>query len=356
MQLYIAGGCGEHGRNCFYIQNGTNNFMVDCGIIIEEGGNYGYPKLSDEQIANCNLVFITHSHGDHTGALPWLFERGYKGKVIASKFTFEQIPFNMENALYLEDICPNGKGEYMGISIEWGRTGHCVGGVWYSLVYGGKTMLFSGDYSFGTQVYANDEIAGKRADIAVIDCAYGKKLVDYQESCFKLIKRVRELFRKHKIIFMPVPKHGRSVELLELFSKSGMAEYFYGDEYIMNEIANLDKYAPWLKHSPNIDKFKPYTGEGEQGVVFISDSQLNKPMQQLIAKDLLSKGAYGIMTGTVDKGSFSESLIQQNKMEYICYPVHLSNSQYNLLKNKNIFANTVPYHTKDFQPPNTINF
>ncbi|NMD37983.1 MAG: MBL fold metallo-hydrolase [Christensenellaceae bacterium] len=356
MQLYIAGGCGEHGRNCFYIQGDTKNVMIDCGVIVEEGGNIGYPELSDEQIENCELVLITHSHGDHVDALPWLFERGYKGDVVASKFTFEQIPFDVNNAVNLEDICPDGKGEYKGIDITWGRSGHCVGGVWYKLEFDEKVMFFSGDYCFDTQVYACDEIIGKKADIAVIDCAYGKKKIDYQESCFNLIKRMRELFKKHKIIFMPVPKHGRSIELMELVTKNGLTAYFYGDEHIMHEIESIKNYGAWLKFIPNTDKFLPHTNEGEQGIVFISDSQLNKPMQQAIAKDLIDKGAYGLMTGTVDKGSFSENLINQGKMEYFCYPIHLSNIQYNSLKNKNVFACTVAYHTEDFKPPNTIKF
>ena len=35
MELYIAGGVGEHGRNCFYK---TNNkcFLVDCGVMASD--------------------------------------------------------------------------------------------------------------------------------------------------------------------------------------------------------------------------------------------------------------------------------------------------------------------------------
>ena len=31
MELLIAGGVGEHGRNCFYVQAKTLCFLVDCG-------------------------------------------------------------------------------------------------------------------------------------------------------------------------------------------------------------------------------------------------------------------------------------------------------------------------------------
>lgn len=31
MKLQIAGGCGEHGRNCFYVIGEDTAFLVDCG-------------------------------------------------------------------------------------------------------------------------------------------------------------------------------------------------------------------------------------------------------------------------------------------------------------------------------------
>ncbi len=31
MKLMIAGGVGEHGRNCFLVQGETIRFLTDCG-------------------------------------------------------------------------------------------------------------------------------------------------------------------------------------------------------------------------------------------------------------------------------------------------------------------------------------
>ena len=33
MELFIAGGCGEHGRNCFYVEQNGEAFLVDCGLL-----------------------------------------------------------------------------------------------------------------------------------------------------------------------------------------------------------------------------------------------------------------------------------------------------------------------------------
>lgn len=56
----------------------------------------GYPHLSADEARQLKCVFLTHSHADHTGALPWLRQLGYTGPVVASGHTLEQLPFHLE--------------------------------------------------------------------------------------------------------------------------------------------------------------------------------------------------------------------------------------------------------------------
>lgn len=55
MELFIAGGCGEHGRNCFYVEQNSAAFLVDCGLLA--GAEDDLPRLNAEQIQNCGLSF-----------------------------------------------------------------------------------------------------------------------------------------------------------------------------------------------------------------------------------------------------------------------------------------------------------
>ena len=48
MELIIAGGVGEHGRNCFFVKGSSVCFLVDCGKLA--GSAQPYPKLTPEQI------------------------------------------------------------------------------------------------------------------------------------------------------------------------------------------------------------------------------------------------------------------------------------------------------------------
>lgn len=44
------------------------------------GAEDDLPRLNAEQIQKLRAVFLTHSHADHTGALPWLAQQGYRGR------------------------------------------------------------------------------------------------------------------------------------------------------------------------------------------------------------------------------------------------------------------------------------
>ena len=47
MELFIAGGVGEHGRNCFLVQGEARCFLVDCGKMADTPED-PYPRLTPE--------------------------------------------------------------------------------------------------------------------------------------------------------------------------------------------------------------------------------------------------------------------------------------------------------------------
>ena len=216
MKLVIAGGVGEHGRNCFYVQGDARRFLVDCGKMADTPDD-PYPHLSRAQIQDADTVFLTHSHTDHSGALPWLYANGFCGRVIAAAETLRQLPFVVQNGCALETLCPDGAGQVQSLSVQWGRSGHCAGSVWYHFAEGGKSIFFSGDYTEDTQVYACDSIRGQHADLAVLDCAYGRDETPYAEACARLVLGTERLLPVHGRLLFPVPKYGRGPEILKLF-------------------------------------------------------------------------------------------------------------------------------------------
>ncbi len=346
MELYIAGGVGEHGRNCFYVKGETLSFLVDCGRMADTPDD-PYPRLNSEQISGLTAVFLTHSHADHTGALPWLNENGFRGSVIASSETLRQLTFTLKKSCALDTLCPGGAGQFNDMRIQWGRSGHCAGSVWYRFSEYGESILFSGDYTEDSPVYNCDSIRGHVADCAVLDCAYGRDDTPFDAACERLIEKSKQMLSAHKLLLYPVPKYGRGLDILKLFSSSMTGAKYYADELMLENIAKQRAGGFWYRPVDIAALVQPYAGQSS-GIVFVSDPQLRSAASRQVAQQVLGMGGMAVMTGTVERGSYSEQLLRCGSMVQVRYPVHLNYVQAERLKSENSFSKTIFYHSPEF--------
>lgn len=345
MELMIAGGVGEHGRNCFLVQDETLRFLVDCGKMADTPED-PFPRLNREQIRSLDAVFLTHSHADHTGALPWLYENGFQGIVIAAAETLRQLPFALPESRALETLCPAGAGRFRHLDIQWGRSGHCAGSVWYHFTGNSTSIFFSGDYTEDTLVYACDPIRNRRADLAVLDCAYGPDKTPCQVYCHQLIQQAKELLDQHQLLLFPVPKYGRGMEILKLFTDCLTGVSYYADALFRANLAELNSGGFWYKSAKIDAAVQAYNGEA-RGIVFVSDPQLRSEAARRSAEQILSLDAMAVMTGTLEKNGFSERLFRQGWAKMLRYPVHLNHAQFERLNGENSFRQTIPYHSRE---------
>lgn len=342
MRIKIAGGCGEHGRNCFYIETSSSTFLVDCGLMAgEECG--GYPHLTVSEIKKIKYIFLTHSHADHTGALPWMAENGFRGQVVASEETLRQLPFEVTNTLTLEQF---QAGDHP-VKMQYGRSGHCVGSVWYQLECEEKTLFFSGDYVEESYVHEIDHIRGKKADIAVIDCAYGYDKTSFKSYSAELIKYVRTMKTEYKTLLFPVPKYGRGLEIYWLLKKRFPTWTFSADTHFIKQFLEIQG-SKWIRENVKMMGDVSFYEEGQwTDVVFVSDPQLRSQEAGKIAAQVLEHG-HAVMTGTIEEGTMSSKLLAEGKMEMMRFPVHLNYPQFKKVAMENAFQQIILYHSKEF--------
>ena len=345
MEFLIAGGVGEHGRNCFFVKAERVCFLVDCGVMA--GSEQPYPKLTPERIRSLQYVFLTHSHADHAGALPWLLEQGFTGTVIASEETFGQLPFSLPKTTALHSFRPPA-----GLKLHWGRSGHCAGSVWYALGLDGQTLLFSGDYTEASLVYCTDPIRHIRADVGVIDCAYGHSAAGPELLQFDILTQLSARISRGKPILLPVPKYGRGLELLYLLRRAKPQTPIYGDAHFLSQLEWLrsDRFwcAPCARDALQRVQVQPLCGAAQAGVCFVSDPQLKESGSRQFAEAVLACGGSLVMTGTPEEGSYSDTLLRTGRMELLRYPVHQNEAEYRALLHKNQICRAIPYHTPDF--------
>ncbi|WP_320128026.1 MBL fold metallo-hydrolase [uncultured Sphaerochaeta sp.] len=291
MKIFCAGGVSEHGRTCFLVETDHQSFLLDCGI--KKGATTDYPLLEDQQIAKLSHAFISHSHADHAGALPWLLEHGFTGCAVMSASTRDQISF-VGYGMFLPSL-PGSLSLGPDFFVEWGRSGHCEGSLWFRFTLEGLILLYSGDYCETSLAYTCDALRLQEADLAILDCAYGKKSIKLETSTAKLRALVEKNAQKGYSTLFPVPQFGRGNDLKILF-------------------------------------------KDEPSVAFFQDPQLRKPLP----KELL--GSRIIFTGTLEKGTRAYGMIKKHQAKLVYYPVHMNFEEVKLLAARNMFRQIIIFH------------
>lgn len=337
MKLTIGGGVGEHGRNCFYIQDNIC-YAVDCGVM--RGSENPYPRLSDERIRNIKYLFLTHSHEDHIGAFFYFRKKGFNGVVIGAEETLAALPrYGEKFALPRETHIIS----FPDVVFSFGRSGHCVGGVWYRVSTTGGSTLFSGDYS-EESAFNVDKIENLSADMAVLDCAFGGQ--DYNAE--KQLKKITDYVTYKKGVILPVPKNGRAIDLI--YRLSSMGKQVYVDSAQSSFLKRYLKDKFWIK--PEIAKavcklhMLPLTEFKGDGIAFVSDAQLVKEENRALIRRY-SSGVSVLFTGHCDDGSFSAELLNAKKADKIPFNAHCNKRKADEIAARNRFGKVVLYHCGD---------
>lgn len=229
-RFQAKGGYGEHGRSCFLIEyNRTGRFyMVDCGIM--DIDSFPYPKVSGEELKKTDYLFLTHCHKDHSGAFSYFREMGFCWLITSSMtLQLEQISYEKVISLPIENDPSDAAAETPRypdtvkidpFTVQYGRSGHCPGGLWFLIRDDQGSCFFSGDYQEDTLLYACDKVRDMRAELAVIDCAHNQTELCADELRKLLTEEIAQLLQEQKRMILPVPHFGRGVELLYMLQQA----------------------------------------------------------------------------------------------------------------------------------------
>ena len=100
MKLTFVGATHEVTGSCHYLHACGKHILVDCGM--EQGVNVYENVEIPVEPALIDYVLLTHAHVDHSGHLPLLFARGFRGQVITTDATADLCSIMLRDCAHIQ--------------------------------------------------------------------------------------------------------------------------------------------------------------------------------------------------------------------------------------------------------------
>ena len=88
--------------SCFLFESGGKKIVIDCGLFME--GDDSLNLMLPDEIIKADVLVLTHAHQDHSGRIPLLIAKGFKGKIYSTAATKDIFLTLVENGEGLDLI------------------------------------------------------------------------------------------------------------------------------------------------------------------------------------------------------------------------------------------------------------
>lgn len=255
--LTFLGAAGQVTGSCYLIEHNNQQILLDCGMTqgpdqVREWHKFRFsfkPK-------NIDLVILSHAHIDHSGLLPLLVSKGFRGKIICTPGTAELLPVLLKDSvgLYLKDLewqnkkaARGGKKQQepvmtvadaervseliqplayrkrlvplQGLELEFADAGHILGSAIIQLWIKGnqamRKLVFSGDLGNPATVLMHDPTEIGQADVVLLESTYGNRNHQTIDNTVEeFASALEQAYYDGGNVFIPAFALGRSQEVL----------------------------------------------------------------------------------------------------------------------------------------------
>lgn len=259
MRLTFIGADHEVTGSCHYLEACGKHILVDYGM--EQGGNVYENAELPIPPSDVDYVFVTHAHIDHSGLLPLLYSRGFKGQILATQATCDLCNIMLKDSAHIQEMEAEWKnrkarragnpeiqpmftmadaegvlshffpcryGDVLtlteGLKIRFTDVGHLLGSssieVWAEEDGVEKKIVFSGDIGNKNKPLIKDPSYIDDADYVVMECTYGDRSHNRtHEHIGELANILQETLDAGGNLVIPAFAVGRTQEILYFMRK-----------------------------------------------------------------------------------------------------------------------------------------
>ena len=100
MQIEFLGAAHEVTGSCHYVTFGDKHVLVDCGM--EQGPDEFENQEIPVAASEIEAVLLTHAHIDHSGNLPLLYQRGFRGQIFTTEATRDLCQIMLRDSAHIQ--------------------------------------------------------------------------------------------------------------------------------------------------------------------------------------------------------------------------------------------------------------
>ncbi|EHR71939.1 putative exonuclease of the beta-lactamase fold involved in RNA processing [Burkholderiales bacterium JOSHI_001] len=255
MDIRFLGGADTVTGSRHLVHIGGQRILLDCGMFqgfkVLRERNWDTHDLHPDDV---DAVVLSHAHLDHSGWLPVLVARGYRGPIFASPATCDLAEVLLRDSAHLQEEDARRANRYgysrhekalplytsadarralsklqslpfdrqatIGeVAVALTPVGHLLGASAVTLTHRKEQLVFSGDLGRQNDLLMPAPQTVPRADVLLVESTYGNRRHPHEDGAQRLAGTIRDTVHRGGSVLLPAFAVGRAQALLVVLQR-----------------------------------------------------------------------------------------------------------------------------------------